>query len=129
MGYAFLLGRILFGGFFLRSAWNHFKNLNMMAGYAASRGVPAPKLSVGGSGVLLLIGGLGVLFGVYVRWALGALVLFLLPVTLMMHSFWKDSDPHIKAANSVNFYKNLALLGAVLMLYLLPLPWPLSLVK
>jgi len=45
-----------------------------------------------------------------------ALVLFLLPVTYMMHAFRKIQDPMVKMGEMVNFMKNHALLGAVLIL-------------
>ena len=61
---AFLIGRILIGGFFLTAGFNHFARLNVMAGYAKSKGTPAPKLAVGGSGVLLLLGGASLLLSV-----------------------------------------------------------------
>src|ERR1039457_195590 len=53
---AFLVGRIIAGGFFLMNGFNHFAQLNMMTGYAKSKGIPAPALAVGGSGVLLFYG-------------------------------------------------------------------------
>ena len=37
-----LVGRILFGGFFIMSGLNHFQNLGMMSGYAESKNVPFP---------------------------------------------------------------------------------------
>ena len=123
----FLLGRIILGGYFLRAGRSHLLNTQMLAGYAASQGVPFPRLAVIGSGLLLLAGGLGIVAGVYVMWALLALVVFLVPVTFQMHAFWKISDPNMKMTQSVNFWKNLALLGAVLMLLSLPTPWPISL--
>ena len=43
MDYLFLLGRILYGGFFLLGGINHFMHLGMMSGYSASKGVPAAK--------------------------------------------------------------------------------------
>ena len=48
---AFLIGRIIAGGFFLMNGFNHFAKLNMMTGYAKSKGVPAPAIAVDGSGV------------------------------------------------------------------------------
>jgi hypothetical protein len=45
-----------------------------------------------------------------------------------MHNFWKDEDPQMKMADRINFMKNMALLGALLMLLAIPLPWPLRLV-
>jgi len=127
MDYIFLLGRILFGGVFIFYGINHFRGLNMMSGYAGSKGVPYPKLAVAGSGVLLLIGGLSVITGFQPTIGLAALVLFLVPVSLTMHAFWKVDDPQAKMAESINFLKNTGLLGAALMLLAMPQPWPLSL--
>ena len=122
-----LAGRVFYGGYFLRAAYNHFRNADMLAGYAGSKAVPQPKLAVLGSGLLLLAGGLGILLGTMVPWAVLALVLFLVPVTFKMHNYWADADMNAKMGNSVNFWKNLALLGAALMLLSVPGPWPFSL--
>ena len=110
------LGRILFGGYFLYSALGHFSKLSMMAGYAQSKGIPAPKLAVAGSGILLVIGGLSVIFNVYPLVGLASIILFLVPVTFLMHAFWKVQEPMAKMGEMVNFTKNLALLGAVVIL-------------
>ncbi len=112
----FWLGRIIAGGYFLFNAFNHFSQSNMMAGYAQSKGVPAPKLAVLGSGVLLLLGGLSILSWQYLFQGMIALVLFLLPVTFMMHNFWAVEDQQTKMAEMVNFMKNMALLGFALLI-------------
>jgi putative oxidoreductase len=127
MDYVVLLGRVLLGGFFLYSGFNHFRGLSMMSGYAASKGIPYPKLAIGGTGALLLIGGLSIVLGYQPVIGVVALVLFFVGVTPMMHAFWKVSDPQAKMAERVNFAKNAALLGAVLMLLAIPQPWALSL--
>lgn len=123
----FIIGRVLLGSYFIYSGYNHFALINMMSGYAQSKGVPSPKVAVGFSGLLLLIGGLSILLGVYPTIGVIALVLFLLPVSFMMHAFWKIQDPQMKMGERVNFLKNGALLGATLMLFALPQPWPVSL--
>ena len=110
------LGRILFGGYFAYNGFNHFKMLDMMSGYAKSKGAPMPKLSVAFSGVLLIVGGLSVLFDIFPGFGLIALALFLVPVTFIMHAFWKIQDPIAKMGEMINFTKNIALLGAVLIL-------------
>ena len=120
----FLIGRILLGGYFIFNAFNHFSNLSMMSAYAQSKGVPAPKLAVGFSGLLLLLGGLSMLLGVYPMIGVVTIALFLLPVTFMMHAFWKLQDPMAKMGEQVHFSKNLALLGAALALLAVPQPWP-----
>ena len=125
--FLFLLGRILFGGYFLMGAFNHFAHVGMLSGYAHSKGVPAPKLAVIVSGLLLLIGGLSVLFGLYPTIGALALLLFLLPVTFMMHAYWKVQDPQMQMGERINFMKNLALVGAALLLFVISQPWPVSL--
>jgi uncharacterized membrane protein YphA (DoxX/SURF4 family) len=67
------------------------------------------------------------LLGVYVGFAIFLVSLFLVGVTYQMHQFWKAAEPMARMGEEINFYKNLALLGAVLMLTAIPLPWALSL--
>jgi uncharacterized membrane protein YphA (DoxX/SURF4 family) len=126
MAGAFLTGRILAGGYFLLGAFNHFTNTREMANYAALRGVPAPTVAVLVAGVLLLVGGLSLVLGAFPRLGVAALVVFLVPVTLVMHAFWADRDPAMRMVDIVNFGKNVALLGTVLMLSAVPHPWPYS---
>ena len=125
--YVFVLGRIFFGGFFLLGGINHFQNLGMMSGYAASKGVPAAKQGVIVSGLLILIGGLLVILGWHVRIGLAFIVAFLVPVTFLMHNYWIETDMMGRINQRVNFQKNVALLGAALMMLMIPRPWPLSL--
>jgi len=73
------------------------------------------------------LGGAGVLLGVYVEYSVALLALFLVGVTFMMHRYWEISDPMQRMGENVNFYKNLGLLGAVLMLLAIPTPWVMSL--
>jgi uncharacterized membrane protein YphA (DoxX/SURF4 family) len=120
---AFFIGRVIFGLYWLQAAYNHFKNVGMLSGYAASKGVPMAKAGVIVSGVLALIGGLGIIAGLYVNLALSCLIVFLIPVTLMIHNFWKDTDPNQKMSNQINFFKNMALLAALLMLFMIAQPW------
>ncbi len=123
MEYLFLLGRILLGGYFIMSGYNHFKNLNSMAGYAQSKNVPLAKIAVFLTGSMIFLGGLGVLLGVYVQLSLSLLAIFLLGVTPKMHRYWRVEDAMMRMGERINFYKNLGLLGAILMLFSVPLPW------
>ena len=124
--FLFVLGRVLLGGFFVYSGFNHFKGIGMMSGYAQMKGVPLPKPFVAITGALLLMGGLSILFGVYPTVGVAALVLFLVPVTYKMHAFWKVEDPMARMGERVNFTKNVALLGAALCLLAIPQPWVVS---
>lgn len=55
------------------------------------------------------------------------LIVFMLGTTFTMHNFWTVSDPQMKQADMINFRKNLAIVGALLMLLAIPQPWPFSL--
>jgi putative oxidoreductase len=127
MEIAFLIGRIIFGAYWLMAAFNHFKNLKHMSEYAKAQGTAFPKLAVAGSGVILLLGGLSMLLGVYPLVGIALLVVFLLGVSLQIHSFWKVEDAQMKQIDMINFTKNMALIGALLMFLLLPRPWPITL--
>lgn len=124
---AFLIGRIIVGGFFLMSGFNHFAKLNMMAGYAKSKGTPSPAFAVGGTGVLLLLGGASMLLGYHPTIGAALLVIFLLGASFGIHNFWTVQDEQAKMGEMTNFLKNMALLGLLLMTLLIPRPWPMSL--
>ena len=123
----FLIGRIIVSGFFVTAGINHFTNIHMMSGYAQNKGTPAAKVAVGGSGVLLLLGGLSLLLGYHPTFGAGLLVIFLLGASFKIHNFWVVKDPQQRMAERVNFMKNMALLGFLLMTVAIPRPWPMSL--
>jgi len=127
MEYLFLAGRVLYGGFFLLAGIDHFRRVEMMAPYAASKGIPAPRLGVLGSGSLLLLGGLSILLGIRPTWGVLFLTVFLVPTSFLMHNYWAATDPSVRQSDQTNFKKNIALLGAAWMLLLIPQPWPWSL--
>lgn len=120
---AFLVGRIIVGVYFLYNAKNHLLNGSHMVSYASSKGVKSPKLAITGSGVLLLLGGVSLLLGVYVTWGISLLLVFMIPVTYIMHSYWKESDSMAKMNEKIAFLKNIAIIGLLLMAYAVPLPW------
>lgn len=124
---AFLIGRIISGGFFLTSGINHLAKLTMMAGYAKSKSPPAPELVVGGTGTLLILGGASLLFGYHPTIGATLLVICLLGFSFRIHNYWAIQDPQAKQAEQVNFMKNMALLGLLLMTLMIPRPWPISL--
>ncbi|MFF4231875.1 DoxX family membrane protein [Streptomyces sp. NPDC001820] len=111
-----LIGRILFCVLFLNSAVGHLTKTKAMAGYAASRGIPAPAAATAGSGLLLLAGGLMVAFGVWADLAALLLVVFLVPTAFLMHAFWKETDEQTKTVEMITFFKDISLAGAALML-------------
>ena len=123
----FLLGRLLFGGVLAFNGLNHFLDAESMAGYAGAKGVPAPGLAVPATGGLLLFGGLGVAAGVLPTLAAGALVVFLVVTTPVMHDFWAAPEEQ-KQTEMINFLKNVAMTGAALVLLAISTTaWPYAL--
>ena len=75
-----------------------------------------PKLAVLFSGVLIVLGGLWILTGYLVDLGVWEIVIFLVLVSFKMHDYWNDTDPMQKMSSKTNFMKNMALLGAALMI-------------
>ena len=113
-----IIGRVMFALIFLGSAVGHFKNADAMAGYAQSKGVPAPKLSVQVSGLIILVGAVLVIIGGSLA-AIGGLLLvaFLVPTAVLMHPFWKETDAMAKMTEQINFLKDISLAGAALLIF------------
>ena len=113
-GAVMLLGRFLFAAIFLMSAYGHFSAKTI--GYAASQGAPLAQIAVPASGLLALTGGLSILFGYKARIGAWMLVLFLVPVTFMMHKFWGIADPQAAQMQMINFMKNMSMIGGALLI-------------
>ena len=114
-----IIGRVLFAFIFINSGYSHFKNLASMTGYAQYKKVPAAKLSVIVTGLMVLLGGLSILLGAYADLGALLLVVFLIPTAVLMHNFWTVEDPMAKAGDAAQFFKNIALAGAALMLFVI----------
>jgi putative oxidoreductase len=113
-GVALLVGRVLFGGVLAFMGLNHFMQTDELAGYAESKGLPAPRIGVLVSGGLLVAGGLAVATGAYATVGAGLIAVFLVVATPTIHDFWTIEDPEMKQQEMVNFLKNVGLLGAAL---------------
>jgi uncharacterized membrane protein YphA (DoxX/SURF4 family) len=124
----FMLGRVAVAAYFINAGINHFKNAGGLTQYAQSRGVRsgAKALTII-SGVVLVLGGLGVLLGLAERLALLALTIFLVVVSFSIHHFWTDPAGNERAGQQRDFMKNLVLAAALLMTLAIPIPWTWSL--
>lgn len=114
MDVVLLIGRVLFVALFLGSTVGHLTQTESMAGYAASKGVPMAKPATLVSGVVMLVGALSVLLGVWGDLGALLLFLFLVPTAFLMHGFWRETDPTAKQMEMVQFNKDVALAGAAL---------------
>jgi putative oxidoreductase len=114
MRYATLLGRLLFALIFVSAAPRHFSHEGIQ--HAADLGVPLAALLVPISGAMAIAGGLAIAIGYRARWGAWLLVAFLVPVTFMMHAFWTLHEPAAIHIQQAMFAKNLAMLGAALLI-------------
>ena len=122
-----LIGRIMMGILFAMYGVFHILRVENMAGYAASKGVPAPEVIVIATGVMILLAGLSVITGYKARIGLWLLVAFLVPVAFIMHNFWAVGAEQ-QQMEMTNFLKNLSIAGAALMLLNTDVDaWPYSL--
>lgn len=114
MKYFLLTGRIFFSLIFIMAGPNHFTSASI--GYAASLGVPLPSIVVPLSGLMALIGGLSIATGFKAKWGALLIILFLIPVTLMMHQFWIVKDSMMMQMQMAMFMKNIAILGGAIII-------------
>jgi uncharacterized membrane protein YphA (DoxX/SURF4 family) len=121
---ALLIGRAIFGGFFVYNGVNHFLNLEMMTGYTRSKEVPAAPLAVAVSGAMITAGGLSLMTGTRPKVGAALIAGFLVGVTPIMHAFWQQEDPQQKMNEMIHFSKNMAMLGGAMLAAAIPEPWP-----
>lgn len=107
-------GRVFYAFIFIVSGFTHFSAQTVA--YARGAGVPFPEVAVPVAGLIAIAGGLSIALGWHARVGAWLLVLFLVPVTLMMHRFWAAPDPQQARLDTIMFMKNLSMLGAALFL-------------
>ena len=122
----FLLGRLIFGGFFLYSGLHHFQERKSMSQYASAKNVPLPEVAVTATGALLVLGGASVLLGIKPKVGTLAIMGFLAGVSPIMHDFWRTEDATRRQNEMIHFMKNFAMLGAAMSLMAMREPWPVS---
>jgi putative oxidoreductase len=105
---AALAGRILLAVLFMISGFGKITGWDGTAGYMASKGMPMVPVFLALTIAMELGGGVLLAIGFKVRWVAAAFVLFLIPVTFIFH-------PPGDATQQINFLKNLAIMGGMLM--------------
>jgi putative oxidoreductase len=81
----------------------------------AAHGVPVslvPSLIMGAR-ALQLIAGTCLVLGIYPRVSAIALLLFLIPATLMAHAFWQVEGTPLYMVQLINFFKNVCMAGGL----------------
>ena len=113
---AALVGRILLAAIFILGGWGKIGGFEGTAGYIASKGLPLPQVGAAIAVVVELVGGIMLLVGFKARWAALAIFVFLIPTTFIFHAYWQlPADKQM--VDFLAFWKNLAIMGGLLMVY------------
>ena len=110
-----LLGRLLIATIFIMSGLHKITAFAGTSEQIAEAGVPLASYVTYVVILLELIGGGSVAVGYKSKYGAVLLILFLVPVTLLIHDFWTYSGDQMME-EMINFMKNLAILGGLLVL-------------
>jgi putative oxidoreductase len=110
-----LVARILLMILFVISGWGKSMHLSGTVAYMASEGAPLPTLAAGIAVFMELFVGISLVVGFYTRPLALIFTLFVLGTALIGHHYWTMPEP-ARAANMLHFYKNLSIIGGLLLL-------------
>jgi putative oxidoreductase len=108
-------GRVLVAAIFMLNALDIIGQ-TLAAHEMAAHGAPAAliPLLIMAARALQLIAGLGLILGIYPRLSAVALLLFLIPATLMAHDFWQAIGTPLYQVQLINFFKNVCMGGGLI---------------
>jgi len=113
--YAMVAARVLVATMFMLNGLNIIGQ-TLAAHELAAYGAPAgliPSLIIAAR-TLQLIAGMCLILGIHPRVSALALLLFLIPATLMAHSFWKAIGTSLYQVQLINFFKNMCMAGGLI---------------
>jgi len=100
------------------NAWMKFNQAALKRFFDMVAGGMAPPTWFGYLiATIQLVGGLAILVGIKTRWVAYAFVVYLIFIVFLAHNFW-DMQGAARGANMAHFYKNLAIMGGLLLLAL-----------
>jgi putative oxidoreductase len=112
---AILIGRILIGWIFVRSGYGKLFDIGAVAASFGPRGLPPFLAYV--SVPVEFFGGLAIIFGLATRYVALLLIAFMVVATFSSHRYWEFTDLSVRRIQDANFYKNLAIIGGFLFLF------------
>ncbi|WP_442108085.1 DoxX family protein [Pseudomonas sp. NUPR-001] len=110
-----LLARILLMILFIMSGWSKLTGFDGTVDYMTSLGAPMPTVAAGIAVVMEFFVAILLILGFYTRPLAFLFALFVIGTAVIGHPFWSMVDP-ARAANSVQFFKNLSICGGLLLL-------------
>jgi putative oxidoreductase len=110
-----LIGRILLGWIFVRSGFGKIFDIPAYATTFPARGLPTFLAYIAVPAELF--GGIALILGLATRYVVLVMVIFMLVATFSSHRYWEFTDAAVRRAQDSSFYKNIAMLGGLLFLY------------
>jgi putative oxidoreductase len=111
-----LVGRLVLAWFFLSSSFAYGAQWHATVMLLALKDLPVPALLLFGAILLMIVGGISLVFGFYAR--AGALMLFAFTVcaSVLLHDYWHIRDTATRAADYDIFARNMAIAGGLLLI-------------
>jgi putative oxidoreductase len=113
---AALVGRVLLALMFVWAGYGKITGYDGTAGFMASVGMPMVGVLLPLTILVELGGGIALIVGWQARWVALALAAFTLVASLIFHNFWAMTGAAVMT-NTLFFYKNVAVIGGMLMVF------------
>src|SRR5919197_5115072 len=110
-----LIGRLLMAALFIIFGIRKVLAFSFYAGYFAKLGMPAPEAMVVLAIIIEIGAGLLFAIGWKTRWMAWALAAFVIVATFTAHRYWQFGDAQQYAAQMINFWKNITIIGGLMM--------------
>jgi putative oxidoreductase len=111
----YTIGRVILVVIFIKSGVEKLMMPTGLTGMLGTKGFPQPMLFAYLAGVAEIVLGIMIAIGWQTRIAALGLIAFVVVATLLAHNYWA-MEGAARRANEINFYKNLSIIGALLML-------------
>jgi putative oxidoreductase len=106
---------IVFGYIQATHIGNYIANPAVVKVAGMTGGILTPTIIAYVVMLINLVGGILILVGYQTRWTSIVLIAFVVLTCIFVHNFWTMEGP-ARIGNQVNFYKNLVIIGALLLL-------------
>ena len=110
-----LVARVMIGLIFVLSGGPKLMNPHAAVASIANRGVPVFIAYLGPP--VEFFGGLAIVFGVMTQAAAILMFVFTIVATITSHRYWQFTDPAQYRAQNTNFWKNVSIMGGMLLLF------------
>jgi putative oxidoreductase len=110
-----LLARILLMILFVMFGWQKLIGFSGIVGYMTSIGLPAPALAAVIAVVMEFVVGIALVIGFYTRPLALLMAIYTLATALIGHRYWTLTGMD-QYANMINFYKNISIIGGLILL-------------